>query len=108
MKRLLLLVLLVGCGSERVVEPKGETPVVETPVDPGEGGEDVLTFAEVQPVIKTFCLPCHGSDNFLKSSTGWFASAAPTRVKNLSMPPPASTQGKNLSAADRQKLLNFK
>lgn len=103
MRFILMLVLLVSCGSEREITPVGGGQPVETP----SGGE-TLTFNEVKPVIQTYCAPCHSSDAFIKSSTGWFQSAAPTRVKNLTMPPPSSTQGKGLSAADRQKLLNFK
>lgn len=109
MRKLLFLILLVGCGSEREIEPKGGTvPVAQAPSGGDTGGDGKLSFAEVQPLINTYCTPCHASDAFVKSSTGWFASAAPARTLSLNMPPPASTQAKQLSAVDRQKLLNFK
>ena len=105
MRVLLLLVWVAACGSERSIEPKtAEAPPPQGPVEPGS----VLSFNEVLPIMTTSCKPCHASDAFLKSSTGWFASAAPKRVANNSMPPPASTAAKNLSDLDRGKLLNFK
>ena len=103
MKYVLLVAFLMSCGSEREIEVAGQGGPVAPP-----SGEDVATFAEVKPLINTYCVPCHASDAFTKSSTGWFASAAPVRTRNLSMPPPASNQAKTLSAVDRQKLLNFK
>lgn len=105
MRKLLMLLTLVACGSEREITPVGGG---QGSVDVPAGNGETLTFNEVKPVIQTYCTPCHASDAFTKSSTGWFQSAAPARVKNLTMPPPSSTQGKGLSANDRQKLLNFK
>ncbi len=110
MKNVILVVFLVaGCGSEREIEVKAGAGGGGggAPSQP-PSGDGVLSFAEVKPLITTYCTPCHASDAFTKSSTGWYASAAPARTKNASMPPPASNQAKTLSAVDRQKLLNFK
>lgn len=92
-----------GCGSEREVEPK--TPLPTPKPTPGPGGE--TDFTDVQAITSQFCVRCHSTSQFLKSETAWRSSEAKARVGNSSMPPPATNEARNITAADRAVLVNF-
>lgn len=95
--------VLGGCGSQREVEPK--TPVPQPTAGPSPGGP--IAFAEVQKLTTDYCLRCHTTSQFLKTEDAWRQSAAKTRLSNQSMPPPGTPEARNLTAADRQKLISF-
>lgn len=101
MKRILLALLLIGCGTDvQTVEP---TP---TP-GPGPGpipGNDKTTFQEITQLHQTYCIQCHANSGFVRSESLLKASTAKQRVQNGSMPPP---NGPRMGDADRQKYLNF-
>ncbi len=93
---------LVGCGSQREVEPKAPIPQPTGQPNPGS-----TSFADVQKITTDYCLRCHTTSQFLKSEAGWRGSAAKERLSNNSMPPAGTPEARNLSQADRNKLIAF-
>jgi len=86
MKKLLLLVVLSGCGGATAQDPypAPAPPPARPPVD---GGSGELTFAsDIQPLMQQFCAECHSTATFISSQQAFLASKSATRIANKSMP----------------------
>ncbi len=74
------------------------------------GNQVSLSFAEIRPLSKKFCEDCHLDDGFGKEEV-WktLKSSAITRLKMTgekgTMPPPETTLGKTMTAAEKQKII---
>ncbi len=102
-----VLSLVAACGTEREVEVANDTGQGDSTATPAPGAAPATGFAAIQPVLNTYCVPCHQNAPYLKGEAAFRASDAQRRTASLNMPPPASIQAKNLSAADRKKITSF-
>ena len=98
-----LVLLMVGCGSEREIEPKEAPPAAGPPPVSAPS-----SFAEIKPLLDKYCIRCHAGDGFLLAEARWKASQGPARVQNKSMPQAGSQEAKAFTEADRAKILSLK
>lgn len=103
MKRLLLAVFLVGCGTDVTTEAPPLSPGPGP--TPGPGPIDgKTTFAEITQLHQKYCIQCHANSGFIRNETLLKGSSAKQRVQNLNMPPP---NGPEMGDEDREKYLDF-
>ncbi len=111
MRKLMVLLLLgAACGAEREVPaPGGSASPPARPAPGGDLGEGAAeSFADIKAdIIDVSCKRCHTASAFIKTEPAWLASSAATRVASKNMPPASSPEARSLSAADRQRLVNF-
>lgn len=101
MLRILIVLFLVGCGSDSKEVTDDRRPTPEPP-----GDDDTETsFADMQALHQEYCIACHASSAFTQSEQQLKGSSAKQRVQNKSMPPPNAP--KKMSDEDRENYLSF-
>jgi len=107
MKKILIIAMLMGCGSgeTKVVRVPSDPPAEQPPppVPPPRGGK--TSFNEARQIIGTYCESCHTNSPWLRDPASLKASGARARTQNNSMPPNNSPV--KMGNAARQRLLNF-
>ena len=92
MWKIIMLLMLVSCGSSSYPPEQPATP--PPPPSPGPGGGELTFASDIKPLLNTYCAECHSDATFIASEAGFLSSKAPTRIANKSMP---QRQGKNAS-----------
>jgi hypothetical protein len=99
----LLFLLLASCGSPVQQQPPDtQQPSPGPTPTPTPGGK--TSFADAQKLMQSYCIECHASAAFTKTSEALITSSAKARVQNSTMPPPYANQ---MSAGDKAKFLGF-
>lgn len=108
MRLILLLMFIVGCGSD------GGTEYRQPPIsNNGSGGGNQnggnqggrTSFTEAQGIMNQYCASCHSNAGFLQSGAALRQSSVRSRVANRTMP--TLNAPRQMPDADRNRLLNF-
>jgi hypothetical protein len=83
--------------------PPTQTPPSQPP-SPG-GGDDKVSFSEMQGLLDTYCSQCHANSPFMQGEANLKRSTAKDRIWSRNMPP--NNAANQLGEADRKRMLLF-
>jgi hypothetical protein len=112
MKYLIMIIFIVGCGQDHVVEKYPEQPLpapnptpTPTPSGTPDPGGTKLGYQQMQAQLVTYCQSCHASAQFMSGEAALKASKAKDYLWSRRMPP--SNSPKALPDNVRTQMLSF-
>lgn len=101
-----VILLMVGCGQDHVVEKTPDPVPLPTPTPTGTPAPgDKLSYQQVQAHLVTYCQSCHASAQFMSGEAALRASRAKDYLWSRRMPP--SNAPKALPDNVRTQMISF-